>query len=476
MERGSEWTRKELRVGARLKELREASGHTQQRIAELLGVSRPTIAQIETGRRRVTAAELVVLSRFFGVPPESFVEEGVPLCPEQKYRAGAAAGKEGGPAAAALYRNAEGALLETLEDDAKEELERVFAAVSLLRKLERLTAGTSSATEKSLLPEYPLRLSTKWHAIEGGEKLAREERNRLGAGNDALPDPALLLQGRGIAVAAVELDRNISGFSLHDETTVGALIVTNASEPADRQRFSIAHEYCHLLADRKLGNSTLSTSSDEELRKLAEVRANAFAAAFLMPLEGVTRFLALLGKGSNPKSAVPSARGSEAVVGRRCITAEEHMVRMHDVILLASHFGVSRTMAIHRLYNLRLISQTRRDELLDETYMEWADELESFLESPHESRPRNVGAVLRAFPEGSAAEAPAGRGGDREGREYAARLNSRLLGRLAALLLEAYDRGLRTKEEVERLAAEHGLLEGLAHLLDVRKAQRRRRG
>ena len=42
----------QLKLGQRLKQARTAAGYTQQQAAELLKLSRPTIADIESGRRR----------------------------------------------------------------------------------------------------------------------------------------------------------------------------------------------------------------------------------------------------------------------------------------------------------------------------------------------------------------------------------------------------------------------------------------
>jgi transcriptional regulator with XRE-family HTH domain len=46
------------RIWRRLREAREACGLTQEDVAEQLGVSRPTVAQMELGNRAVTGFEL----------------------------------------------------------------------------------------------------------------------------------------------------------------------------------------------------------------------------------------------------------------------------------------------------------------------------------------------------------------------------------------------------------------------------------
>lgn len=54
-------------VGLRVRELREARETTQQDLAELLGVSVPTVSRVESGERGLAAAELAVLAERFGV-------------------------------------------------------------------------------------------------------------------------------------------------------------------------------------------------------------------------------------------------------------------------------------------------------------------------------------------------------------------------------------------------------------------------
>ena len=63
-----------IKLGRRIKELRQRLGISQQKLAQLLGVSRPTISQIENGERKVSADELIRLSEIFNLPVEALLD------------------------------------------------------------------------------------------------------------------------------------------------------------------------------------------------------------------------------------------------------------------------------------------------------------------------------------------------------------------------------------------------------------------
>lgn len=56
-----------VNIGKRIQRLRKQLGYTQQKLADLLGVSRPTISQMEAGARRICAEELKILADLFNM-------------------------------------------------------------------------------------------------------------------------------------------------------------------------------------------------------------------------------------------------------------------------------------------------------------------------------------------------------------------------------------------------------------------------
>jgi len=63
------------KIGRKIKELRTKKGISQQRLAELLGVSRPAISQIENGERKVSADELDWLAKIFNISVNSLLNK-----------------------------------------------------------------------------------------------------------------------------------------------------------------------------------------------------------------------------------------------------------------------------------------------------------------------------------------------------------------------------------------------------------------
>ena len=54
-------------LARRLKLAREMAGLTQAQVARVLGWHRPTVSELEAGRRRVSAEEVSVLAKVYGV-------------------------------------------------------------------------------------------------------------------------------------------------------------------------------------------------------------------------------------------------------------------------------------------------------------------------------------------------------------------------------------------------------------------------
>ena len=65
----------DVHVGSRLRMRRTLMGMSQEKVADLLGLTVQQLQKYEKGANRVSASRLYELSQILGVPPEFFFEE-----------------------------------------------------------------------------------------------------------------------------------------------------------------------------------------------------------------------------------------------------------------------------------------------------------------------------------------------------------------------------------------------------------------
>jgi Zn-dependent peptidase ImmA (M78 family)/DNA-binding XRE family transcriptional regulator len=323
-------TQKEL--ARRLRLARANAGINQHVVASELGLPRPTISQIEAGKRGVSSIELVKLAKLYGRPMESFFEENFDQATTDD-------------PFTVLYRAVK------LEPKDREVVEQFEQLCRSYRELENLFDLQSEIA----LPDYSVygEPRNKIEAIRQGEQVASEERRRLGIGDDPIRNVFELVESQGVKLFVKQLyGSGISGLFMYDRR-IGPCILINGMDHRNRLSFNAAHEYAHVLLDRKL-TARISTTSQQigepdspqrlgtgKHEEFLEVRANSFAAAFLMPAAGIERFLWDRGMTRRTKNSLDVVH----------------------VIYLQYSFGVSYAAALYRLQNLGWIDQARRAEL-----------------------------------------------------------------------------------------------------------------
>ena len=240
-------------LGRRIREAREACRMTQDDAAKHIGVSRPTFVQIEAGKRSVSSLELDKLAYLFGRDIREFVANEF----QQE------------DSLTALFRAQASVVGEP------EVLDKLRECMALGRELTNLERLVGIDRDLSAVASYPFPApKARWEAVQQGQRLAEEERRRLGLGFAPLPDTTELLESQGVRTAMVELPNDVSGLTLSDRK-VGLFVVANDVHHYLRRRFSFAHEYAHVVADRDRSGLISQTSARDDL---IEVRANAFAA------------------------------------------------------------------------------------------------------------------------------------------------------------------------------------------------------
>ncbi len=331
-------------LGSRLRSARESRGLSQQAVAQAIGLPRTAITQLEAGSRSVSTLELTRLSELYLRTVTDLLRE-VPTDGDRDVLV-------------ALHRAAPG-----LEDDPATR-EQVARCVQLCREgvaLARLLGTESRAGP----PSYDVRLPrSPGDAVAQGEEAADQERRRLGLGNAPIADVSELIASQGIWASGVTLPDGMSGLFLR-HPSIGLAILVNSSHAKGRKRFSYAHEYAHALLDR---NGDVTISSTDNSSEMVEKRANAFAAAFLMPRGGIRASLRNLDKGlpSRQDHAVFDAASGGHIEAAQRAPARSQRITYKDNALLAHHFGVSYQAAVYRLKSLRYISGRETGDLLEQ--------------------------------------------------------------------------------------------------------------
>ncbi len=328
-------------LGRRIRSARQAAGLTQSAVAAALGTSRPAVSQMESGSRGVSSLELRQLAGLCGRNMEDFFSD--------RFSADGVA--------TALFRSHP-----DLAADADLRA-ALSAALEFGRAVAILEDQVGVDRHETVAPVYTASSpARKWDAIRQGEQVAEAERRRLGFGTEALPDLMDLLDRQGVRAVAATMPSTVSGLMLAGGEA-GLVVAVNERHVYSRQRFSLAHEYAHVLFDRGL---RASVSLRMERDSLREVRANSFAASFLLPAEGVRRFVRYLAKGRGSRDRRQVFDGADEQTGERRLPPGSQEIRLHDLALLAHHFGVSRTAALYRLKSLRLVDEEQRESLARE--------------------------------------------------------------------------------------------------------------
>ncbi|MHB8575377.1 MAG: helix-turn-helix domain-containing protein, partial [Dehalococcoidia bacterium] len=251
----------DLDIGQNVQRARYLRGLTQTELARSVGLDRTAISRVEAGTRSLAATELVLFAEALAVAIQALLAP--PPAPSQS------------PNLARL----------------------VLRAGPVTANDEPQLAWFAALAERAAGPGHGLALAHPDRRVcelppgAAGELAARRTRRRIGLAPLApiLSLSDLLYRYRVfIATARFPSASRLAGCALAVPGGCSAILV-NANHPARRQRFTAAHELAHLLLDVE---SPVSACDAGEIRpgprSRAEQRADAFAAAFLLPKRVLT--------------------------------------------------------------------------------------------------------------------------------------------------------------------------------------------
>jgi transcriptional regulator with XRE-family HTH domain len=290
-------------LGTRLKRAREEVNLSQGAFAKALRLSSEYISLLESGKRTPSFETLLKIAAFLNKDVAFFFGETRPA-----FEALLAAG--------------------AVDERARREILKFRAYCERYLALEDETGR-----RLDLAPQYS-RISP--------ERLAEEERRRLGLGNEPVRDIFNLCEVNGCRVVRHPFpeESRISGIFVFDEERRAAFAAVNAAEPPGLQALIAAHEYAHYLKDRSEGpiidNADVLVDEYVSLYPPREQFAQAFAAAFLVP---PSKLREIIEKDFRTRS-----------------------LGFEGVLFLKRYFGVSTRAMLRSLRGLELLPDTKFEE------------------------------------------------------------------------------------------------------------------
>lgn len=253
-------------LGARIKQARARRGLTQKQLARAIDTSDSTISKIESGLRAVKSVELADIADALGVSMRDLLGRRKPLAP-----------------LALSHRLAEASPDSPSAQKAKEHFRHLLEVHALLDELEIPDAPTRDSVVGEVGP-------SSTDPVRAGEEVAEAVRTEMGLGASPMPSLPEALERLGVDVVGIPLgedDEVLSGACVRASGLRAALV--NTSKWLTHQRFTLAHELAHLLFDDPSEEEFYAESAQDQRRSdPRETRANAFAAAFLLPAEALT--------------------------------------------------------------------------------------------------------------------------------------------------------------------------------------------
>ena len=268
-------------------------------------------------------------------------------------------------------------------------------AASIIRVQLRLQRWLGIETQRKLFTPVDYYGSSQTPAWKVGYNLAEETRTKLKLGESQIPSMRELVEDRlGIPIVQVGFGQKIAGATVvtvnEDGEEARGVILNTAGDNENVwvRRATLAHELGHLLYDPNEQLQTVRVDPYEQSQAdpqednidFVEQRANAFAIAFLAPLDEVRRL-----------APIPFSRES--------------------IVNVMHRFGISQTAAKYHVCNAHYRQNEVPPSLLDEEPSDEMKAAENFTtdffpleKTPEQRRGRFAGLVVQAVDEGCISE------------------------------------------------------------------------
>lgn len=292
---------------AGLRRARELSGYSQEDAGATLGVSRAMVSYWELGTREPNDRQRSALARLYGVQLAGLAE---------------------GRVVAEAEVDMAGILLRADDGIAPEAVPGIREFGQFLDRYAELAQILDESVH--CMTRSPFGHRAQYAQKDDIRRKAEEVRNLVGLGTGPIVDLDPVCEVLGITVFRAHLGTDLSkvpsgAFLNHPE--IGFSILVNLGMTPGRRRFTVAHEMAHALFHSHETNRVVSRGRNPQ-----ETFADTFAGEFLMPREGVRRFMEEVGM--DPRINDPE-----------------------DAIRIQRYFRVSWPTALVRLKQMNSIAQ-----------------------------------------------------------------------------------------------------------------------
>lgn len=252
-----------VKIGRRIREARARRGLTQADVAARLSLDKTAVSKLENGTRALSSGELAELADLLGMSMRDLLGTRQPL-----------------GALAFAHRLGDADENSSSTQQARSVLVDLLELQALLDELEVPTTRPSAHD----LPQPPNTTSL----VTAGGRMAAQIRGSLQLGDQPIHDLIDLLEHFGVEVVGRPLghgDDVLAGMCTDHDSLRAALV--NTDQWGTRQRFTLAHEFGHILfrdaRDEGGWHSDTAAQLGGDGVDPVEVRANAFAAELLLP-------------------------------------------------------------------------------------------------------------------------------------------------------------------------------------------------
>ena len=277
-------------IAENITRLLEENNLTQGELSNYLEISRQTLANYLKGTSTIDSVRLVRTARFFNVPVDALLEPHTSSKPSRSPMLLRSVVRAHDPIA-----NIESTVFNYL--DQYEKLTANFGASSRFLPEQHDLYFNHRGLRLSINYELSKVPAAKFKVDEQLRNeiyhIADSQRRLLGLNDSGAIELIPALIRRGINVFFLDFDSdNIFGLSICDNTHGCCIFVnTHTTIPVERQLFTVAHEFAHIILHRPLFSTEAGAPLSTQYIELLDKMADEFAGRLLCPPEAVYPYL-----------------------------------------------------------------------------------------------------------------------------------------------------------------------------------------